>query len=318
MKAAVVREAGKPPVYADFPEPDPAPGERIISVTASALSHLARGRASGTHYSASGQFPFVAGVDGVGRLDDGTRVYFLLPRAPYGAMAERVAVAASQIVPLPEGMDEAAAAAIANPGMSSWAAYSERARLKPGETVMVNGAAGTGGRLAVQIAKHFGAKTVIAVARNAAALAEVEALGADKTIALGEDSDALDAALREAFAGGVDVVIDYLWGQSAERILAAAAKAAPDIRPIRFVQIGAVSGADIHLPAAALRAKAIELMGSGLGSVAPARLLHAIGEVLRAAGPAGLDIAFKKTPLADVERAWGENESTQRTVFTLA
>ena len=88
MKAAIVRAAGQTPVYGDFAEPTAAPGEIRITVTAAALSPLARGRASGAHYSASGQYPAVVGVDGVGRLDDGRRVYFLLPRAPWGAMAE--------------------------------------------------------------------------------------------------------------------------------------------------------------------------------------------------------------------------------------
>ena len=119
----------------------PADGDRRIFVTAAAISHVARSRASGVHYSASGQYPFVVGVDGVGRLDDGRRVYFALPRAPHGSMAERTLVPSSHCLALPEDLDDVTAAAIANPGMSSWAAYTERARLTPGETVLVNGAA---------------------------------------------------------------------------------------------------------------------------------------------------------------------------------
>jgi NADPH:quinone reductase-like Zn-dependent oxidoreductase len=89
MKAAVVMGAGQTPRYADFSEPTPAAGESKITVTAAAISQVVRSRASGRHYSSSGQFPLVAGVDGVGRLDDGGRVYFGMPRAPYGSMAER-------------------------------------------------------------------------------------------------------------------------------------------------------------------------------------------------------------------------------------
>src|SRR5262249_4869225 len=142
MKAAIVQGAGQTPVYADFPEPVAAPGEEVVTVTASALSHLARSRASGAHYSASGRFPLVAGVDGAGRLAAGRRVYVALPRAPYGGMAERTVVSPAQCVPLPDELDDVMAAAIANPGMSSWAAYTERARLQAGETVLVNGATG--------------------------------------------------------------------------------------------------------------------------------------------------------------------------------
>ena len=219
MRAAIVHGLGQTPVCADFPVPTPAEGERLIKVTAAALTQLARGRASGAHYSSSGAYPFVAGVDGVGRLEDGARVYFLSPRAPYGAFAEQTVVAAPQCLPLPDDLDDVTAAAIANPGMSSWAAFVDRARLAPGETVLVNGATGTSGRLAVQIAKHLGAKKVIATGRNPEALASLTALGADATIALSADDAALEESFRGAFAEKVDVVVDYLWGRSAELLL---------------------------------------------------------------------------------------------------
>jgi NADPH:quinone reductase-like Zn-dependent oxidoreductase len=126
------------------------------------MSQVVKSRASGAHYSSSGKFPFVVGIDGVGRLDDGRRVYFILPRAPYGGMAQQTVAPSAQCLALPDELDDVTAAAIANPGVSSWAAYTERAKLKAGETVLVNGATGAAGRLAVQIAKHLGAKKVIA------------------------------------------------------------------------------------------------------------------------------------------------------------
>ena len=317
MKAAVVLGAGQAPLYGDMSEPLPSAGESRVSVTAAAISHVVKSRASGTHYSSSQQFPFGVGIDGVGRLDDGRRVYFVLPRAPYGSMAERTVVRPTQCVPLPDDLDDVTAAAIANPGMSSWAAYRERARLKPGETVLVNGASGTSGRLAVQIARHLGAKKVIATARNADALESIAALGADVTIPLVEDDDALESTLKEQFAAGVDVVIDYLWGPSAEQILIAAAKAGRDAVPIRFVQIGSTSSQDITLPSAVLRSSAIELMGSGIGSIPLDRIVSAISELLQATGPAGLQIDTTPVPLPDVERAWREDDSRRRTVFTV-
>jgi NADPH:quinone reductase-like Zn-dependent oxidoreductase len=184
MKAAVVFGARQTPRYADFSEPMPDAGESGITVTAAAISQVVRSRASGQHYSSSGQFPFVAGVDGVGRLDDGSRVYFVMPRAPYGSMAERAMVPRAHCVALPDELDDVTAAAIANPGMSSWAALEERARLKAGETVLINGATGASGRLAVQIAKHLGARKVIATGCNIEALKSVATLGADVTIRL--------------------------------------------------------------------------------------------------------------------------------------
>jgi NADPH:quinone reductase-like Zn-dependent oxidoreductase len=317
MKAAVVVGAGQTPVYADFSEPEPAAGEVLIAVTAAAISQVVKSRASGQHYSSAGQFPFVVGIDGVGRRDDGSRVYFLLPRAPYGSMAERTVAPPARCLPLPDDLDDVTAAAIANPGMSSWAAYVDRAKLKPGETVLVNGAAGTAGRLAVQIARHLGATKVIATARNADALKSVAALGADVTIPLVDDEKALEESFKQEFAQGVDVVIDYLWGKSAERLLIAGARAGKEAVPIRFVQIGSVSAPDITLPSAALRSSAIVLMGSGIGSIPVDRFVQAIDGVLRAAVPAGLRIAVNPVPLSDVEQAWPRDDSSRRTVFTV-
>jgi len=191
MKAAIVLGAGQTPVYGDFSEPVPYPGEHRIAVTAAAMSPVVKSRASGAHYSSSVRFPFVAGIDGVGRLDDGRRVYFLLPKAPFGSMAERTVAPSAQCLTLPDELDDVTAAAIANPGMSSWAAYKERARLSAEETVLVNGATGTAGRLAVQIAKHLRAAKVIATARNLEALKSIAALGADVTIPLVGEGTAL-------------------------------------------------------------------------------------------------------------------------------
>ena len=218
---------------------------------------------------------------------------------------------------LPDELDDVTAAAIANPGMSSWAAYTERAKLKAGETVLVNGATGTAGRLAVQIARHLGARKVIATARNADALKSVAALGADVTVALVDDQEALEERLKEEFAQGVDVVLDYLWGKSAERLLIAGAKAGKEAVPIRFVQIGSVSGPDITLPSAALRSSAIVLMGSGVGSIPLDRFVRAIDGVLRATASAGFRIATTPVPLSDVEQAWPRDDSARRTVFTV-
>jgi NADPH:quinone reductase-like Zn-dependent oxidoreductase len=316
MRAAVVQGPGQSPVYAEFAEAVPEAGEGVVTVTAASISQVVKSRASGAHYSSAGAFPFVPGIDGVGRCEDGRRVYFILPRAPFGSMAEKTVVSLKNCVSLPDDLDDVTAAAIAIPGMSSWAAYEERTKLNAGETVLVNGATGTAGRLAVQIAKHLGAGKVIAIARNVEALESVAALGADVTIPLGDDA-ALDDALKDVFSERVDIVIDYLWGHSAERILRAGARYGHDAVPIRYVQIGASSGADITLPSAALRSSAIELMGSGIGSIRRDRIVHAINQVLKATVPARLQVAFNAVPLRDVERAWLADDGRRRTVLTV-
>ncbi len=318
MHAAHVDGPGQTPVLRVVSEPAPAPGERLVTVTAAALNQVTRSRASGRHYSVAGGFPFGVGIDGVGRDAEGRRVYFVLPRAPFGSMAERTVVDAAHCLELPEALDDVTAAAIANPGMSSWAALTERAKLRPGETVLVNGATGISGRLAVQIAKHLGAGKVIATGRNAQALRELEALGADVTLVLDGNAEAFETAARAEFAAGVDVVLDYLWGSSAESLLSAGAKAGSEAVPIRFVQIGEASGPVIRLPSAVLRSSALTLMGSGIGSIPPQGLIRAIAGVLRAAIPAGLRIATRPVPFADLEAAWLNDEEQGRTVFTMS
>jgi len=148
MKAAIIIKAGNTPIYAEFRDPSAAEGEVRIAVSAATVGNLAKSRASGAHYSAAGQLPFMAAIDGVGHLDEGRRVYFALPRAPLGSMAEQTVVRSAQTVFLPDGLDEVTAAAIGNPGMSAWVALKERARLAAGVVVLVNGATGSAGRLA--------------------------------------------------------------------------------------------------------------------------------------------------------------------------
>jgi NADPH:quinone reductase-like Zn-dependent oxidoreductase len=310
MKAAVVEQAGQLPVYGDFAEPVAAANEVIVNVTAAALSPLAHSRAAGTHYSSAGVFPFVAGVDGVGRLDDGRRAYFLLPRAPFGAMAERSVVVNGQWLPVPDYLDDATAAVIANPGMSSWAALTERAGLRAGETVLVNGATGAAGMLAIRIARHLGAARVIATGRNETVL---HTLGADAVIPLVGDDETFEKALREHFSEGVDVVLDYLWGPSARSILLAGARAGPDGVAIRFVQIGSAAGGEIEMPAAVLRSSAIEMKGSGLGSVGLPRLVASIAGVFRAACDAALRLDHQTIPLSEVATTW--RQGGQRIVY---
>jgi NADPH:quinone reductase-like Zn-dependent oxidoreductase len=321
MKAAIITAAGKAPIYGDFPEPVAIDGAEVITVSASALSQFSRSRSSGSHYSSGGGFPCVAGADGVGRVADGRRVYFALPEAPYGALAEKSLVDTARCVAVPDSVDDVTAAAIANPGMSAWAALMERAHLKKGETVLVNGATGTAGKLAVQLAKYLGAGKVIGTGRNESELKELLQFGADAVIPFGPGEPAglkqYEQALVEHIAYGLDVVLDYLWGESAKTVIIAVAKAVEDAHPVRFVHVGGASGEEsIELPGAALRSSAIQLMGSGVKSVPLAKLLDAIRNVFAAVGPAKLQIETKTLPLSAIEKAW-DSPGKPRFVFTI-
>jgi NADPH:quinone reductase-like Zn-dependent oxidoreductase len=316
MRAALVKQAGEAPVYTEFTDPMAGSGMVRVKVAASALSPITKSRASGSHYSSQGSFPFVPGIDGTGSLEDGTRVYFVLPEAPFGGMADYCLVEERRCIPLPAPLNDLTAAAIAIPGMSSWAALVERAKLVKGETVLVNGATGISGRLAVQIAKHLGAGKVIATGRDTETLRSLQSLGADVTVALTQGKEALEREFQDQFRDGVGVVLDYLWGPSAESLLASAAKSAPDAVPIRFIEIGSVSAPTLTLPSAFIRSTAIELMGSGIGSVPMPRVFAAIAQVLQAAVPAGLQVATRAVPLREVGHQWGAPEGRMRTVFT--
>ncbi|MGA7520866.1 MAG: zinc-binding alcohol dehydrogenase family protein [Acidobacteriaceae bacterium] len=324
MKAAIVNAPRSRPVYGEFAEPHARDGFTVVHVKASALSQLTKSRASGSHYSSDGMFPAISGTDGVGMTEDGKRVYFAFPEAPFGALAERSLVSTRHCLPVPDGLDDVTAAAIANPGMSAWAALVERAHLQPGETVLVNGATGTAGRLAVQVAKHLGAKKILATGRNEAELEEVRSLGADAVLPFAPG--ALDSqgakwyeeALIEEFGKGIDIVVDYLWGQTARAIIRAIAKGVEDTTPVRFVHVGGASGEEsIDLPGAGLRSSPIVLMGSGAKSVPQPVLLNAVRNIFDAVGPAHLRIATKAVPLSDVESYWNA-PGKPRVVFTLS
>jgi NADPH:quinone reductase-like Zn-dependent oxidoreductase len=318
MNAAVVHSFDAPPRYTTFAEPVAAEGEQLVSVTAAGLHPIVKALAQGTHYGSSGELPFIAGIDGVGKLEDGTRVYFGIARSPFGTFAERALAASWMCLPLPEGIDDVIAAGIANPAMSSWAALTARAKFVAGESVLILGATGVAGQLAIQIAKRLGARRVVAAGRNPQALEKLKALGADAVISLDQDQVSLVSAFRNELAeSGIDVVLDYLWGQPAERILEAISqkglrKAADRIR---FIQIGNSAGKTISLPAATLRSSGLELLGSGFGSASLDQLRGALTEFFQAAAKQPFQFQKKTAPLRDVEALWNDKEKGTRVIF---
>jgi NADPH:quinone reductase-like Zn-dependent oxidoreductase len=318
MKAAIVESFAKAPLYGSFADPVAEPGELLVEVEAAGLHPIVKSLANGTHYGSTGKLPFVPGVDGAGRLNDGTRVYFGVSRPPFGTFAERAITNSALSMRLPDRLDSVKAAAIANPGMSSWVALTMRAEFRAGESVLILGATGAAGQLAVQIAKRLGARHVVAAGRNPEALASLKDLGADAVITLEQSREALVAAFREEIADhGVDVVLDYLWGAPAEALLAATAQkglshAAPRIR---FVQIGQSAGATITLAGATLRSSGVELLGSGFGSASMERIFAALAEFFEHAAKTPFATKVEAMPLRDVETLWNAPQRGARLVF---
>ena len=309
MHAAVLHALGESPRYENFSDPVAGDGEAIVHVRAAALKPVDRQMASGSHYASFRQFPVVCGLDGVGSLDYGTRVFFAGPRRPFGAMAERTVTRRAICWPIPEGVDDITAAAIVNPGMSAWLTLAISARIDPGETVLILGATGTTGKLAVQIAKLLGAGRVVAVGRNQEALDSLHNFGADATIHLQGPGTALtESFARETSVAPYDVIIDYLWGWPTEALLAALGRS--DLNPARssktrLVQVGESAGATITLPAATLRSSGLQIVGAGTGAVPPMNVLQDTYHQLMARAASGeLRIDTEPAPLADVEKAW--------------
>jgi NADPH2:quinone reductase len=307
MKAAVFHMLGEPPRFEDFPEPQPGQDEVLVRIKAASLKNIDKLMASGSHYDSHRQLPVVCGIDGVGVLNDGRRVYCGGSRPPYGMMAEQTVVSKAFCLPVPDGLDDSTAAALPNPALSSWLPLVWRARLKPGETVLILGATGVSGKLAIQIAKHLGAGRVVAAGRNAQVLETLPSLGADAIISLDQSEQDLRASfVREASQTKFDIILDYLWGRPTEILLAAVTghDVMAESSGIRLIEIGEMAGPRISLSAAALRSSGLEIYGSGGGGISHDAIFEAFPKIWALATSGGLRIDTEEVPLAAVEAAW--------------
>ncbi len=307
MKAAVLHALGEPPRFEDFPDPVAGPGEVLVQVRAASLKNVEKAMASGTHYDSHRDLPAIPGVDGVAVLDDRTRVFCAGCRAPWGMMAELAAVPRGFCLPVPDSLDDASAAALPNAALSSWLPLVWRAHLKPGETVLVLGATGVAGKLAIQIAKHLGAGRVVAAGRNQRVLKTLPQLGADATIALDQPDRELAAAfIRESGERRFDVVLDYLWGHPTEVLLDALTghDVKAESEGLRLIEIGDMAGPNISLSAAALRSSGIEIHGSGGGGIPHTAIFETFPRLWELAAHGKLRIDVEPVPLSEIEGAW--------------
>jgi NADPH:quinone reductase-like Zn-dependent oxidoreductase len=318
MKAAVVSSFGAAPRYEEFPAPVPAGDEdMVIDVIAVGLHPRVRSQADGSHYTSTGELPLVPGIDGVGRGADGLLRYFVLPDTHVGAMAEQTVIDGRRSIILPEDADPIAVAAAMNPAMSSWVALRQRVPFQGGQNVLVLGATGNAGQMAVQIARRLGANQVIAAGRNAGRLAGLPALGATGTVLLDGDADSVARRLGQA-AAEVDVVLDYLWGEPAAAAMVSLVTGRPDRgQPLSWIQIGSVAGPHAAIPSAALRAARLQIVGSGQGSVSTREILAELPALAEEITAGSFEIDARPTSLTDVEQAWADAAgTTQRIVIT--
>jgi NADPH:quinone reductase-like Zn-dependent oxidoreductase len=311
MNAAVVTSFDEPPHYLPFEVPEPDDGQVLIDVLAVGLHPRVRTGATGRHYTSSGTLPMIPGVDGVGRRPDGKLVYFVADDDIIGTMAEKAVVDRRRMVELPDGVDVATVAATMNPAMSSWVALRRRVPIQPGQSVLVLGATGNAGAMALLVAKRLGAGRVVGAGRDTERLTTLKA---DQVVALGDGPDALAAAAAE-----VDIVIDYLWGKPAAEAMMALLMARSDrSRQLDWIQIGSMAGPTIELPSVALRSANFRIQGNGQGAVSPRAYLAELPPLVDEINAGTITVTPRPLPLADVERAWASPDASgERIVLTV-
>jgi NADPH:quinone reductase-like Zn-dependent oxidoreductase len=295
MRAAVVREPGATPVPEQFSDPQPGPGVSVGTLVAAALNPLDLAFVNDQFPLRRLQPPCVAGYEAVVELPDATRWYVTAPPSPYGTLAELVPVPDSDGFPVPAGLDPALAAALGVAGLAGWLALDYRAHLQPGETVLVLGAGGSAGQLAVQSARVLGAGMVVGAARGKD-LPQVAGL-ADAVVDLA-DEQAIEAGLAAAAPGGYDVIIDFLWGGVAPHAMNHAKPGG------RYIQVGNSAGAAATISGVALRNKLLTLIGHSLFATAPEVRRSAYAHMAGHASDGKFTMDLEQTRLADISETW--------------
>jgi NADPH2:quinone reductase len=302
LKAAVVTDLGRLPEVTERDDPVPEPGEALVDVEAVPLNPLDVNVAAGRFYRGPPPLPFVPGAEGVG-IADGGRVWIFgagLGITRDGTLAERVAAPRDALFPVPDGADPAIAAALGIGGISGWLPLVWRAPLRGGETVVVLGATGSVGMVAVQTAKVLGAGRVVAVGRRHERLDRVRALGADATVTL--DKTFADA-LREACPDGADVIFDPLWGEPLANALAVANPRA------RIVNMGQSAGPEATLASSVVRGKELEIIGYST-LVAPRDVLaREYARLVEHAVSGAIVVEPERVPLSEIADAWQRQAS---------
>ncbi|HEV3403076.1 MAG TPA: zinc-binding dehydrogenase [Gaiellaceae bacterium] len=302
MRAALTTELGRPPELGERPEPA---GAAVYEISAVSLNPVDINIGAGRHFAGHPELPYVPGCEGVGRAPDGQRVYLFddgLGLSRDGLLAERAAAPADLGIPLPDEVSDELAAACGIAGMAGWLPLAWRAPVRADDRVLVLGATGTVGRIAVQAAKLLGAQRVVAVGRNPERLRRAAELGADATVSLEEDD--LAAAIKNAAGGdGPTYIVDPLWGPPAVAAIQAAA------RGWRLVQIGQSAGAEVSLASAPIRGKQGEVYGftdfAVPKDVLQEHYLRLVGHA--AAGEIVLDV--ETYPFERVAEAWERQAS---------
>jgi NADPH:quinone reductase-like Zn-dependent oxidoreductase len=319
VKAAIVKAPGVAPEYGDFAEPIVNEGCELVELVAAGIHNVVRSLAAGHHYGSAGTWPQIPGIDAVVRTPAGDLVYTGFIQPPYGTFAERMAAPLNMRFPLPAGTNPVHVAGGLNPGLASWLPLNARvAEIAKLGTVLVVGASGMAGLLAVQHALILGATHVVGLGRSPARLECAEKLGA-RTVALTGEREADAAALVDALAGTApSIVLNYLWASAAETAFAALARRGfeEDAANIAYVQIGSMAGPEAAVPAELLRSRHIHISGSGAGSASIADAIAQVPAYIRMIADRTVDVPTRTYRLSSIAEAWTTPaSSTQRNVI---
>jgi NADPH2:quinone reductase len=303
VRAALIRELGSLPEVAE--KDDPA-GDDVLEVVAAPLNPIDVAVSNGRFFGGHPELPYVPGCEAVGRISDGKLAWIFsggLGVARDGTMAARVTVGASIAIDVPDGADPALAGALGIAGLAGWLPLAWRAPLEGGEIVLVLGATGTAGLVAVQTAKLLGAARVVAAGRNAAGLERAEAAGADATVSLDADGD-LAAAFKKACGGnGPTYVFDPLWGEPGAAAVDAAAHGA------RIVNLGQSAGPMSTLASGAVRGKQLTVYGHTNFAVPADELADEYHQLVSHAIAGEITVDVERVPLDEIAGAWQQQAS---------
>jgi NADPH2:quinone reductase len=311
IDAAVLRGYGEPPEFAAFDAPPgPADGQVLVEVEVAGLNPVDVALGEQRYHLPSPPVPYVPGIEAVGRVIDsatpgiasGDRVYIDLPAIPHGTFATMTLANAAAAVPIPDSADAGLACALGIAGVAAHASLDHRAKLQPGEKVVVLGATGVVGMIAIQVARLLGAGPIVAVGRDGERLEATRGLGATATVMIGEGD--LTDAIRAAAGGGADVVIDMLCGPPAEAALEASAIEA------RLVQLGRSAAETMELRSATVRGKAVSIIGHTNVLTPPEVRRAAYDWLLQKAITGELYVEVERIPLAMVADAWLRQKSS--------
>ena len=313
MRAAVIERYGELPVLRDVPEPK-ADGATLVEVLAAPLNPVDLSIASGKFYAGSPPTPYVPGGEGIGRpLQNGRpgpRVYFRAA-LPNGAFAERAVAGQGQTVTIPDGVSDGVAAALGTPGIAAYLALTRRAQLKAGETVLILGASGVLGSIAVQIARLLGAGRIVAGARNEQGLAHARELGAHATVDL-KQPDGLTDRIREASGGQLHAVIDPVWGIPGVAALEA-------LSPFgRLVQLGQAAGPEAVVKSGIVRGRHLSILGFANFSVPWEEQAAAYRTLIEYAEAGKLKVEVEALPLEAAPEAWKLQAASPHRKLTLS